>query len=828
MDLLRAGAGALSAALSSSASGSPSSQPQQHHQNCQHPTQRGSRRRRLRALVAAGPPLPVAGIDCAEAASTLHAVRRALAPREGGPQACDLWLAALCCAQEASDRLLADLDDARRSAAFWRARMRAGGHGAFMLLGRGPAEFAAGVVGSLGSIGAAVATNRRRKDDRQRTPPLLLLQGGGDGDGETSAAAPAAADREQQQNQPSSATDRIQERIDALEALARRLAAAVAAVHRAADLLRLELPLGTAGADAAAAAVAAAPSAAAMAPPAPLASTDPAAAERAIATCLKRLREALRDVPLAAAEAARRGERGDQEEGRAAAAAVANPSPPRANAAATTATTPKTTPTDDLAAVVAVLEGCPLYPTEPPSPATTTDDDAPARLVLARVLPLPSRDAADALRRAARAALARGPLAPPPAWARMPSRLQRHWLRYSVMGACALAAGGWAYRHSSLAGSDDLERWSGQASGALRGAWRAHVVDPLLAVRRELFATLRDRPSIVSPAEFNEDRDALLRMLRAFEDDHMGVDDGGDGGGAGERAGAGPGDAAASTDPLGAQEEASSPPPIGQDAADPVSAPDRALMSRGMARVMSSYERELRHPLRNLLAGSLARAVLIQVQRLKLDTEAAMLELDQILRSNELSLTLAAAVPSIVIAALLARGAWRLALTSVLGAAPDPKREAVGCRMAMGSLERALSAARGAAGAAAAGGAAAEGAVGGGKRAGGGGDADSAAAAADAAAVVAVAEGAAIYALHAVFQEASRLYRLRALAGGGGGGGGGGGSGGGGVGGAATRRSGEWPFLREGLVQLARPPLSSPVKLDYHRHLTRTFALFQP
>jgi nuclear-control-of-ATPase protein 2 len=769
MDLLKAaGAGALSAALSpfnntsSQSVGCP-----QHHTAGRHPRHR---RRRLRALVSASAPLPVAGIDAAEAGGALHAVRRALASREGGPKTCDLWLAALCCAQEASDRLLADLDDARRSAAFWRVRMRAGGHGAFMLLGRGPVEFAAGVMGVLS--GALLAARKK-----QRRASLALQDGGSGEDG----------DADDEATTTTTATDRIQERIDALEALSRRLAAVVAGVHRAADLLRLELAPGTAGADAAAAAVAAAPSAAAMAPSAPLASSDPPAAERAIATCLRRLRLALQDVPVAAAEAARRGERGDEEEEEAAAeaSAVAPPSPPplrRGNAT----TSSSTSTDDDLAAIVAVLEGCPLCEI-----STSTAISPDANALFARILP-PSRDAADALRRAASSALSRGPLAPAPAWARMPSRLQRHWLRYSLAGACALAVGGWAYRHSSLNGSDDLERWSSEAGASFTGAWRAHVVDPLLAVRRELFATLRDRPSIVSPAEFNEDREALLRMLRAFEDDHRGLEH----------------------EPMSAgDDDAPSPAAAGPSPTDPQ---DPNLMSRGMARVMTSYERELRNPLRNLLAGSLARAVLIQVQRLKLDTEAAMLELDQILRANELSLTLVAAVPSIVIAALLVRGGWRLVVSAVLGAPPDAKREAVGCRMAMGGLERALSAARAAAAAAG------EEGAGGGKKKGGGGD-DSAMEAA--AAVVAVAEGAAVHALHAVFQEASRLHRLRALAGGGGGGASSSSSS---PSSSSGRRSGEWPFLREGLVQLARPPLSSPGKLEYHRHLTRTYALFQP
>lgn len=47
------------------------------------------------------------------------------------------------------------------------------------------------------------------------------------------------------------------------------------------------------------------------------------------------------------------------------------------------------------------------------------------------------------------------------------------------------------------------------------------------------------------------------------------------------------------------------------------------------------------------------------MQRLKLDTEAAMLELDQILRANELSISLVAAVPALAISWGLLVGLYR-------------------------------------------------------------------------------------------------------------------------------------------------------------------------
>jgi nuclear-control-of-ATPase protein 2 len=68
---------------------------------------------------------------------------------------------------------------------------------------------------------------------------------------------------------------------------------------------------------------------------------------------------------------------------------------------------------------------------------------------------------------------------------------------------------------------------------------------------------------------------------------------------------------------------------------------------------------------------------LFQVQRLKLDTEAAMLELDQILRANELSISLVAAVPGLLLMWGVVRGLWLLLLAP---RPPDPRREALPCR----------------------------------------------------------------------------------------------------------------------------------------------------
>ena len=96
-----------------------------------------------------------------------------------------------------------------------------------------------------------------------------------------------------------------------------------------------------------------------------------------------------------------------------------------------------------------------------------------------------------------------------------------------------------------------------------------------------------------------------------------------------------------------------------------------------MDTLMRTYESELKRPLQNMINGQLARALLIQVQKLKVDTESAMLELDQILRANELNVALIAAVPAIIIAGGLL---YFVFSTLINRTGPDPYKSRVPCR----------------------------------------------------------------------------------------------------------------------------------------------------
>uniref|UniRef100_A0A0E0D1C5 Uncharacterized protein n=1 Tax=Oryza meridionalis TaxID=40149 RepID=A0A0E0D1C5_9ORYZ len=69
--------------------------------------------------------------------------------------------------------------------------------------------------------------------------------------------------------------------------------------------------------------------------------------------------------------------------------------------------------------------------------------------------------------------------------------------------------------------------------------------------------------------------------------------------------------------------------------------------------VMKRYEKEAMHPFKGLSSGKLTRALSIQIEKHKLALLEAMLELDQILRANEINFAILAALPAFGVSLLL-------------------------------------------------------------------------------------------------------------------------------------------------------------------------------
>ncbi|KAF6164128.1 hypothetical protein GIB67_017712 [Kingdonia uniflora] len=68
---------------------------------------------------------------------------------------------------------------------------------------------------------------------------------------------------------------------------------------------------------------------------------------------------------------------------------------------------------------------------------------------------------------------------------------------------------------------------------------------------------------------------------------------------------------------------------------------------------MNRYKKEVEHPIQNRLGGELVCALLIHIQKLKLDTKTAMLELNQILKANEINFVMLATLPAFFLSLIL-------------------------------------------------------------------------------------------------------------------------------------------------------------------------------
>jgi len=188
-----------------------------------------------------------------------------------------------------------------------------------------------------------------------------------------------------------------------------------------------------------------------------------------------------------------------------------------------------------------------------------------------------------------------------------PNKLTIYWLPYTCgavgLSVCSL----WLLRHSSLMGSPDIDNWIRDAKESVAGFWDEHVEKPIISIRDELFETFKQRDKgVMEKQEVQLTEDSLRRMLVAFCEQTEGQK-------------------------------------LLEDL--PVQAMLETLTKR--------YEKELIHPIQNLFSGELARAMLIQIQKLKLDLESGLLEMDQILRANAINFAVLAALPAFGLSLLL-------------------------------------------------------------------------------------------------------------------------------------------------------------------------------
>ncbi|XP_065879101.1 protein DGS1, mitochondrial isoform X2 [Euphorbia lathyris] len=188
-----------------------------------------------------------------------------------------------------------------------------------------------------------------------------------------------------------------------------------------------------------------------------------------------------------------------------------------------------------------------------------------------------------------------------------PKKITRYWIRYTCGAVGLSVCSMWLLRHSSVMGSSDIDNWIHKAKDSTFSFFSEHVEQPLLSIRDELFDTFRKRhEGKMEIEEVQSTANSLHRMLLEFSEQTKGQK-------------------------------------------FPENASDHEMLEMVMAR----YEKELVHPIQNLVSGELGRALLIQVQKLKLDIKTAMLELDQIVRANQINFAVLAALPAFFLSVIL-------------------------------------------------------------------------------------------------------------------------------------------------------------------------------
>jgi nuclear-control-of-ATPase protein 2 len=173
-----------------------------------------------------------------------------------------------------------------------------------------------------------------------------------------------------------------------------------------------------------------------------------------------------------------------------------------------------------------------------------------------------------------------------------PSFLTRYWLPLSI----AFVSSGTILR-IAVNRKEEILTWIREFGQTVIDFWSNWVVEP----SKKVIGTIRhdegSEVSIMSKRSLESDRASLERMVVDFAIAH----------------------------PDG--------PPLSDSQIDGV----RASVREGdLTQVLKAYEKEIQSPIKGAIAGNLASALLIQVQKTKVDIEVAMSGIDSILKSQEL------------------------------------------------------------------------------------------------------------------------------------------------------------------------------------------------
>ena len=196
-----------------------------------------------------------------------------------------------------------------------------------------------------------------------------------------------------------------------------------------------------------------------------------------------------------------------------------------------------------------------------------------------------------------------------------PSIITRYWLP-----ATALLLSSSAILRIFVSRQVELKQWLQELGATAVDFWANWVVEPV----RKIIGTIRhgedSEVALMSRSSLKADMESLERMVVDFAVDN----------------------------PSTSLPEGSVAPPL-TDAQ--IQAVRRAVHEGDLTPVLRSYEQELRAPFKGAIKGGLLRALLIQIQKTKVDVEVAISGIDHLLKSQELVFGMVGLTPGLLVCA---------------------------------------------------------------------------------------------------------------------------------------------------------------------------------
>jgi nuclear-control-of-ATPase protein 2 len=169
------------------------------------------------------------------------------------------------------------------------------------------------------------------------------------------------------------------------------------------------------------------------------------------------------------------------------------------------------------------------------------------------------------------------------------------------LGLLGLAATNFLYSHSAYAGSPDLQRWKQVTHDKTNEFMNEHLVVPVRTIYSELFnQNSIDFDQMALEVQLN--RESVAKMMNEF-----------------------------------AKRKFTNPADLDK-ARKSIAGGDTQWM-------LEEHEKDVSSPWGALITGDLIQSLMIQLQKLKLEIDEEMLQMDKLIKANEINLQLAATFP---------------------------------------------------------------------------------------------------------------------------------------------------------------------------------------